>query len=53
MCVTYTYTKDVAKLELLEKLINYGVLRCGVLRPTDLGPVIVPEFEGLAARAFC
>jgi hypothetical protein len=38
---------------LLEKLILYGVLRRGVLRPTDLGPVIVPEFQGQAARAFC
>lgn len=51
MCARYTYNKDAAKLTLLEKLIVYGVLPRGDIRPTDLGPVILPEFEGLACRS--
>lgn len=52
MCARYTYNKDTAKLSFLEKLIVYGIVPRGDIRPTDLGPVILPEFEGLAAREF-
>lgn len=52
MCARYTYNKDLAKLVLREKLIVYGAVPRADIRPTDLGPVIVPEFEGLACREF-
>ena len=52
MCARYTYNKDTAKLTLWEKLVVYGIVPRGDIRPTDLGPVILPEFEGLAAREF-
>ena len=52
MCATYTYHRDVTKLALREKLVVHGEVPRSDIRPTDLGPVILPEFEGLACHAW-
>lgn len=46
MCSRYTYNKDEAKLRLREQLEIFGAVPHGDIRPTDIGPVIIPEFEG-------
>ncbi len=48
MCANYTYQKNEAKLRLRRKLEVFGAVPRANIRPTDLGPVIVPEFESLA-----
>jgi putative SOS response-associated peptidase YedK len=45
MCAHYTYNKDEAKLALREKIYVYGRVPRAHIKPTDLGPVIIPEFE--------
>jgi len=45
MCAHYTYNKDEAKLTLREKIEVFGKVPRAHIRPTDLGPVIIPEFE--------
>jgi len=50
MCAHYTYNKDQARLRLRQKLEVFGAVPRAGIRPTDLGPVIVPEFESLACR---
>lgn len=50
MCARYTYNKDKAKLRLREKIETFGMVPKADIRPTDLGPVILPEFEGLAGQ---
>jgi putative SOS response-associated peptidase YedK len=50
MCSRYTYTKDEAKLRLRDKILVFGAVPRANIRPTDLGPVIVPEYEGFACR---
>jgi hypothetical protein len=45
MCARYTYNKDTAKLTFWEKLVVYGIVPRGDIRPTDLGPVILPEIS--------
>ena len=50
MCARYTYTKDEAKLRLLELLVVFGRVPKDDIRPTDLGPVILPDFQGLFLR---
>ena len=50
MCANYTYKKNEAKLILRTKLETSGAGPRAGIRPTDLGPVIVPEFESLACR---
>ena len=50
MCAHYTYHKNEAKLILRMKLEVFGAVPRASIRPTDLGPVIVPEFESLACR---
>ena len=43
MCSRYTYTKDEAKIRLRDKIVVYGAVPRANIRPTDLGPVILPE----------
>ena len=50
MCSRYTYTKDEAKLRLRDKILVYGAVPRANIRPTDLGPVILPEYDGFACR---
>jgi putative SOS response-associated peptidase YedK len=50
MCSRYTYNKDEAKLRLHDKILVYGAVPRANIRPTDLGPIIVPEYEGFACR---
>ena len=50
MCSRYSYTKDEAKLRLRDKILVYGAVPRANIRPTDLGPVIVPEHDGFACR---
>ena len=50
MCSRYTYTKDEAKLRLRDKILVFGAVPRANIRPTDLGPVIVPEEDGFACR---
>ncbi len=50
MCSRYTYNKDEAKLRLRDKIEVFGCVPRGDIRPTDLGPVIIPEHEGFACR---
>jgi len=50
VCSRYTYKKDEAKLKLREKLIVLGRVPRSDIRPTDLGPVILPEHDGFACR---
>src|ERR1019366_7187233 len=50
MCSRYTYTKDEAKLRLRDKILVFGAVPSANIRPTDLGPVILPEHDGFACR---
>jgi putative SOS response-associated peptidase YedK len=50
MCAIYTYTKNEAKLKLREKIEVFGAVPRAHIRPTDLGPAILPEYEGVACR---
>jgi putative SOS response-associated peptidase YedK len=50
MCSHYTYNKDEAKFKLRDQILVLGFVPRGDIRPTDLGPVIVPEHEGYACR---
>ncbi|HUZ06705.1 MAG TPA: hypothetical protein VMV89_04385 [Candidatus Paceibacterota bacterium] len=50
MCSRYTYTKDEAKLKLRDQILVFGFVPRGDIRPTDLGPVIIPEHDGFACR---
>jgi len=50
MCSRYTATKATAKLRLREKVVVFGALPRASIRPTDPGPVILPEGEGFACR---
>ena len=50
MCSRYTYTKDEAKLRLRDKILVFGAVPRANIRPTDLGPVILPEYDGFACR---
>ncbi len=43
MCSRYTYNKDEAKLKLRDQILVFGFVPRGDIRPTDLGPVIIPE----------
>jgi putative SOS response-associated peptidase YedK len=50
MCSNYTYKKDEAKLRLRDKIPVFGAVPRANIRPTDLGPVILPEHDGFACR---
>ncbi len=50
MCATYTYKKDAVREKLREAITVYGATPRAKIRPTDLGPVVVPDFAGLAVR---
>jgi len=50
MCSRYTYTKNEAKLWLRDLILVFGAVPRANIRPTDLGPVIVPEHDGVACR---
>ena len=50
MCSRYTYNQDEAKLKLRDQILVFGFVPRGDIRPTDLGPVIIPEHEGFACR---
>lgn len=50
MCSNYTYKKNEAKLKLRDRILVYGAVPRANIRPTDLGPVIIPEYEGFACR---
>jgi putative SOS response-associated peptidase YedK len=52
MCATYTYKKDAVREKLREAITAYGAAPQAKIRPTDLGPVVVPEFAGLAVREY-
>ncbi len=50
MCANYSYKKNEVKLELRRKIEVFGALPRANIRPTDLGPVIIPEFESFLCR---
>lgn len=50
MCSRYTYTKDEAKIRRREKIEVFGCVPRANIRPTDLGPIIVPESESFVCR---
>jgi putative SOS response-associated peptidase YedK len=50
MCAHYTYNRKEAKFRLRDKIVVYGAVPRANIRPTDLGPVIIPEYEGFAYR---
>ncbi len=50
MCARYTYKKDEARFKLRHKIEVFGCVPRGNIRPTDLAPVIISEFEGFACR---
>ena len=50
MCSRYTYNKDEAKLRLRDKIVVFGAVPRANIRPTDLGPVILPEHDGFTCR---
>jgi len=50
MCSRYTYNKDEAKFKLREQLLVLGRVPKSDIRPTDVGPVIIPEHESFACR---
>ncbi len=50
MCAHYTYNRNEAKFRLREKVVVFGTVPRASIRPTDLAPVIIPEFEGMACR---
>lgn len=50
MCTHYTYNKDEAKVMLRDKIVIYGVVPRANIRPTDLGPVILPESDSFACH---
>ena len=50
MCSHYTCNKDDAKLKLRDQILVFGFVPPRDIRPTDLGPVIIPEHEGFACR---
>ena len=50
MCAHYTYNRDAAKFRMREKIVAFGAVPRANIRPTDLGPVILPEYDGFACR---
>jgi hypothetical protein len=46
MCSRYSYNKDEAKLRLRDRILVFGDVPRANIRPTDLSPVILPEYEG-------
>ena len=50
MCLRYTYNKDEAKMKLRDQILVFGFVPRGDIRPTDLGPGIIPEHDGFACR---
>ena len=48
MCSRYTYTKDEAKLRLRDRIMVFGAVPRANIRPTDIGPVILPEYDGFS-----
>ena len=48
MCAHYTCNKGEAKLRLRDKILVYGAVPHAHIRPTDLGPVIIPEHDSFA-----
>ena len=48
MCSRYTYNKDEAKFKLRDQILVFGFVPRGDIRPTDPGPVIIPEHDGFA-----
>ena len=43
MCTQYEHKKDEAKLTLREKIEVFGMVPRVHIRPTDLGPIILPR----------
>jgi putative SOS response-associated peptidase YedK len=50
MCSRYTYNKDEVKLRLRDLIHIFGVVARANIRPTDLGPVILPEHESFSCK---
>lgn len=50
MCSHYTYKKDEAKLKLRDQILVFGFVPHGDIRPTDLGPVIIPEHDSFSGK---
>jgi putative SOS response-associated peptidase YedK len=50
VCSRYTYTKDDAKLKLRDQILVFRLVPHGDIRPTDLGPVIIPEHDSFVCR---
>jgi hypothetical protein len=46
MCWRYANTKDEAKVRLRDNIVVHGVVPRANIRPTELSPVIVPEYDG-------
>jgi putative SOS response-associated peptidase YedK len=50
MCSNYSQKKDEAKLKLRDKMLVFGAVPRANIRPTDLGPVILPEQDEFVCR---
>lgn len=50
MCTNSAYKKDEPKVKLRDKILVYGAVPRSNIRPTDLGPVILPRAGG---RGIC
>jgi putative SOS response-associated peptidase YedK len=50
MCSKYTVKKNEARIKMREKQLVFGMLPRGDIRPTDLGPVIIPEHDDFVCR---
>jgi len=50
MCSQYTYTRNEAKLRLRDLIHIFGIVARAKIRPTDLGPVILPQHESFTCQ---
>ncbi len=50
MCARYEHKKDEAKIKLREKIYVFGAVPRANIRPTDLGPIILPADDDFVCR---
>jgi putative SOS response-associated peptidase YedK len=50
MCTEYSAKKEQAEMTLEEKVFVFGIVPHEKIRPTDLGPVILPEEDSFVCR---
>jgi len=50
MCARYEHNKDEAKIKLREKIYVFGAVPRANIRPTDLGPIVLPEDDDFICR---